>query len=153
MKQRRETRQRQIILDAVRKNCNHPSADQIYLEVRAVDEKISRGTVFRNLNCLSDDGEINHVKVPGADRYDCRLERHYHLICTACGAVMDAPLEYKAELDQKIADTTGFSITRHRTVFEGICSRCKDAAAKVEGLYSEESRPQDGDDQPSRNRI
>ncbi|NLY06638.1 MAG: transcriptional repressor [Spirochaetales bacterium] len=137
MKQRRETRQRQIILEAVRGNCNHPSADQIYLELRASGDKISRGTVFRNLNCLSDDGEINRVKVPGADRYDCRLERHYHLICTSCDAVMDAPLDYQAELDQKIADATGFSITRHLTVFEGICLCCKGASKKAEGPHSE----------------
>lgn len=134
VKQRRETRQRQIILDAVRQSCNHPSADQIYLEVRAVDEKISRGTVFRNLKCLSDDGEINHVKVPGADRYDRRLERHYHFICMVCGVVMDAQLPYQEELDKRIAEETGFSINRHRTVFEGICSKCKQASAQKEEL-------------------
>lgn len=81
--QYRNTRQRKIVLEAVQEHHDHPSADQIYLEIRAKDPKISRGTVYRNLNILSEEGQITHVKVPGADRYDCRTDFHYHLICTA----------------------------------------------------------------------
>ena len=47
MKQQRKSRQRQMILDAVMTRCDHPTADQIYLDVRAEDDKISRGTVYR----------------------------------------------------------------------------------------------------------
>lgn len=125
MKQRRDTRQRKIVLETVRAHSDHPSADQIYLEVRAIDSRISRGTVYRNLNCLSDEGEINRVKIPGADRYDCRIDIHYHLICTECNAVIDAPLKYLPELDQAVAETTGYTIHRHRTVFEGLCPKCE----------------------------
>ena len=63
MKQLRNTRQRQLVLDAVRARRDHPSADQIYLDVRAVDGRISRGTVYRNLSILEESGEILHVKV------------------------------------------------------------------------------------------
>lgn len=125
MKQRRDTRQRQIVLEAVRARCDHPTADQIYLDVHAVDERISRGTVYRNLNCLSEDGEINHIKVPGADRYDKRTDLHYHLICTECGSVCDVPLVYDASTDALLAEKTGFAVKRHRTVFEGVCPACQ----------------------------
>jgi len=125
MKQRRETRQRQIVLETVRARCDHPTADQIYLDVRAVDERISRGTVYRNLNCLSEDGEINHIKVPGADRYDKRTELHYHLICTSCGAVCDVPIEDDMEKDALLSAKTGYAVARHRTVFEGVCPACQ----------------------------
>ena len=63
MKQQRKSRQRQQILDAVQTRCDHPTADQIYLDVRAKDERISRGTVYRNLGVLSEDGQITNVKV------------------------------------------------------------------------------------------
>lgn len=125
MTQRRETRQRQTVLEAVRTRCDHPTADQIYLDVRAVDERISRGTVYRNLNCLSEDGAINHIKVPGADRYDKRTELHYHLICTSCGAVCDVPIEYDAGKDALLSAKTGYAVARHRTVFEGVCPTCR----------------------------
>ena len=48
--QYRNTRQRKIVLEAVQEHHDHPSADQIYLEIRAKDPRISRGTVYRNLN-------------------------------------------------------------------------------------------------------
>ena len=34
---RRNTRQRQLVLDAVRARCDHPTAEDIYLDVHAID--------------------------------------------------------------------------------------------------------------------
>ena len=125
MKQKRNSRQRQMILDAVSKRHDHPTADEIYLDVRAKDEKISRGTVYRNLGVLTENGEISNVKLPAADRYDCRIDYHYHLLCTECNKVFDAPHIYHREFDEKAAEDTGFLIKRHRVVFEGVCPECR----------------------------
>lgn len=124
MKQQRNSRQRQLILDAVMARHDHPTADQIYMDVRKQDEKVSRGTVYRNLGVLSEDGNITNVKVPAADRYDCRLDRHYHMFCTKCGKVWDAPMNYQDQYDLQVEHETGFKINRHRIVFEGICPEC-----------------------------
>ena len=35
MKTRRNSKQRQLVLEAVKARCDHPTADQIYLDVRA----------------------------------------------------------------------------------------------------------------------
>lgn len=127
MKKQRNSRQRQLIFDTVMEHCDHPTADDIYLEVRAKDEKISRGTVYRNLGLLSEDGQITNVKVPAADRYDSRADRHYHLFCTGCGRVFDSPLSYHEEYDVLVAQDTGFQISRHRMIFEGLCPDCAKA--------------------------
>ena len=124
MTQSRMTRQKQLILDIALAHHDHPTADQIYAEVRAIDGRISRGTVYRDLEQLSAAGILLHVKVPGADRFDCRLDRHYHLICKHCGAVLDAPVDYQSELDRQISQQCGFRVTRHRTIFEGLCCEC-----------------------------
>jgi len=124
MKQQRNTRQRQLVLDAVRERCDHPTADQIYLDVRAIDDRISRGTVYRNLNVLVRQGEVLHVKLPQTDRFESRLDTHYHLLCTGCGAVCDIPLPYHGELDEQAAEKTGYTVERHRAVFEGLCPDC-----------------------------
>ena len=123
-KKQRDTRQRRMVYDAVTGRCDHPSADEIYSDVHAADPGIGKATVYRNLKTLSENGEIRHVKVPGADRYDLTVEDHYHLLCTQCGKVVDAPIEYIRANDELVAEKTGFSITRHRTVFEGICPEC-----------------------------
>ena len=80
--------------------------------------------MYRNLALLAEDGEINHVKVPGADRFDLTVELHCHLICVRCGRVCDAPAEYRHELDEQVATQTGYGSVRHRTVYEGICPDC-----------------------------
>lgn len=125
MKQRRETRQRKLVLGSVRSRRDHPTAEQIYEDVHLMDEHISRGTVYRNLNLLSESGEIYHVKVPGADRYDLTVNPHYHLICVKCGNVCDAPFEYQTESDEAVSKLSGYSFVRHRTVYEGVCPECQ----------------------------
>ena len=123
-KQMRDTKQRRLVYDAVMNRCDHPNADDIYMDVHAKDNKISKATVYRNLKVLSETGDILHVKVPGADRYDSMLDNHYHIICTVCGTVIDSPIDYNYESDSFVEDKTGFKINRHRTVFEGICPEC-----------------------------
>ena len=100
MTQSRMTRQKQLILDIALAHHDHPTADQIYAEVRAIDGRISRGTVYRDLEQLSAAGILLHVKVPGADRFDCRLDRHYHLICKHCGGDGDDPRLAVSRRDQ-----------------------------------------------------
>ncbi len=124
MKKQRNSRQRKLILDIVASRHDHPTADQIYLDVRTQDSKISRGTVYRNLGILSENGEIANVKVPAADRYDSRLDRHYHMFCTGCKRVFDVPLEYQEQYDEQVEKETGFKISRHRLFFEGLCQEC-----------------------------
>lgn len=125
MKQQRTTKQKQLILQTVQSHCDHPTADQIYLEVRAQNDRISRGTVYRDLEQLSDTGALLYVRVPGANRFDSRLDYHYHFYCRRCGAVSDAPLEYQSEIDGQVMENTGFFVERHRTIFEGLCPACK----------------------------
>ncbi len=124
MKKQRNSRQRKLILDIVASRHDHPTADQIYLDVRTQDSKISRGTVYRNLGILSENGEIANVKVPAADRYDSRLDRHYHMFCTGCKRVFDVPLEYQEQYDEQVEKETGYKISRHRLFFEGLCQEC-----------------------------
>ncbi len=113
-----------MILEAVRKSHAHPSAEQIYLEVRSRSPRISRGTVYRNLNLLSEMGEVRRLDMPGAERFDWRREDHYHLRCTVCNRVCDAPVAYQHALDQAVTEETGFRIQGHRMMFEGVCPRC-----------------------------
>lgn len=121
----RNTHQRELILRVVRARCDHPTAEEIYKDVKRLDDKIGKATVYRNLNTLADFGEINHIRVPsGVDRFDLRNDLHYHIICTACGALEDVPLAYKEEDDWLAERETGYKVKRHRGVFEGICPNC-----------------------------
>jgi len=127
MKERRNTRQRALILETVQKHRDHPSAEQIYTEVRAISPRISRGTVYRNLKLLNETGSIRHMEMPDADRFDWRNDRHYHLRCTGCGRVIDVPIDYQEGLDQDLAEKTGYLMVFHHTTFEGLCPACRES--------------------------
>lgn len=124
--QRRNTHQRKLVLDAVLASSSHPTADEIFAAVRATDPKVSRGTVYRNLNLLSEEGAILHIKTPGGSRFDKTVEPHTHLACTGCGRVIDAEAPYAAELDSAVEErVTGWQVFSHYTIFEGICPDCR----------------------------
>ena len=56
------SRQRESIKDYLMHTNAHPTADMVYLHVKEQFPNISLGTVYRNLNLLSDMGEI--IKIP-----------------------------------------------------------------------------------------
>ena len=107
--ERRNTRQRQLVLEAVQELCDHPTADEIYLRVREQDDHISRGTVYRNLHLLADTGEILSVKTPGGERFDRRMDHHAHLVCSECGTVIDVPMSKQDDFCRQIERSTGYA--------------------------------------------
>ncbi len=125
MSELRNTKQRQLVLDAVRARSDHPSAAEIYQYVRELDDRISRGTVYRNLNILALQGEIRQVTLKDSDRFEGKLEKHYHLLCKECGEVKDVQMPYQYVLDKEAAKETGYKVKTHRTVFEGLCPNCQ----------------------------
>ncbi len=123
--QKRLTIQRALVLEAVRKMKGHVTADEVYDSIAKSYPDISKGTVYRNLNLLSDMGEIRRVEMPsGADRYDHRCYEHYHAKCTRCGQIFDVDMEFITDLGSGIKNTHGFQFTGHDIMFKGICSEC-----------------------------
>lgn len=122
---KRSTIQRSLILEAVKELRCHATADEIHNTIAAKHPYISRGTVYRNLNLLSDIGEIQKVEIPGsADRYDHRCHEHYHARCVKCGQVFDVEMEFIPGLERNITDTRGFAFTGHDIIFKGTCLAC-----------------------------
>lgn len=123
--QRRNTRQRKLVLDAVRAHHDHPTADDIYNDVVREDPRVSRGTVYRNLRLLEETGTIRCINAPGSNRFDWRVDDHVHAACRLCGRVVDVALPYDSAADAAVSRETGFSVTSHSTLFEGICPECQ----------------------------
>ena len=130
--QRRNTKQRTLILDIVRAHGDHPTAEDIYRDVHEQNPKVSRGTVYRNLNLLEETGDIISIEVPGGNRFDRRCDPHAHVICCSCGAVCDAMVEHDHTLDSMVERQTDYIITRHETLFYGICPSCQEKKAQGE---------------------
>jgi Fur family transcriptional regulator, peroxide stress response regulator len=127
---RRKTRQRMAILEVLKGVRTHPPADWIYNEVRKKLPHISKGTVYRNLKVLEEEGIIIELNVDGTvGRYEIRQDNHYHFICEKCGRIFDLNEPIETGLNVKYAKKTGFKITHHRLEFRGLCDDCR---AKLE---------------------
>lgn len=121
----RMTRQRQIILEELRKVDTHPSADEVYETVRKRLPRISLGTVYRNLEILSELGEIQKLELGGdLKRFDRNSNKHYHIRCMNCGRVGDAPIAPLNQVEDELYGATVYTIIGHRLEFEGLCPQC-----------------------------
>jgi Fur family ferric uptake transcriptional regulator len=122
------TRQREIILDELRKSDSHPTADEMYEMVKRRLPRISLGTVYRNLDVLSGCGMINKLEIGGARmRFDGKPETHYHLVCTSCGRIHDLPADSVPAVGKALARARigDFQITAPRVELLGLCGGCR----------------------------
>ena len=127
----RMTRQRRVILEELRKVNTHPSADEIYEIVRKRLPRISLGTVYRNLEILSEYGDIQKLE-PGCSlkRFDGNPTEHCHIRCVYCDRIADAPMASDLEINLARVDSTDFDIIGHRLEFLGVCPTCSDKSKR-----------------------
>ena len=130
-KPQRNTIQRRVILDEIKRMRNHPTAAELYEVVRRRVPRISLGTVYRNLEQLAQRGVIRKLDFGGAEaRFDGETERHYHVRCICCGRVDDVhdlPPGFAADRASKLS---GYMIVGVRLEFVGICAECQTSRDK-----------------------
>lgn len=125
MKILKYSRQRESIKACLTGRTDHPTADVVYTELREAFPNISLGTVYRNLNLLSELGEIQKLVCgDGKDHFDWNTAPHYHFICRHCGAVIDLPLMPLGELQHQAEIALGGSVDSHTIYFYGSCAAC-----------------------------
>ena len=123
---RHNTIQRSLVLEAVNRLKSHATADEVYAEVAATHPNISKATVYRNLNLLSEMGMIRKLEIPGgADRFDHICKEHCHVKCEKCGRVFDIEIPYIDGLDNLVENRNGFEFTGYDILFRGICPGCR----------------------------
>jgi Fe2+ or Zn2+ uptake regulation protein len=121
----RNTTQRDLIRRLFYGNYTHPTADEIYELARQENPKISRGTVYRNLNFLVESGELLRIPTAnGPDHFDVTVSPHYHAHCRKCGRVSDVPLPYNA-WESALPCALDFTVETHQFMLFGVCKTCK----------------------------
>ena len=121
------SRQRESIKHFLAETKDHPTADAVYLHLKKEFPNISLGTVYRNLNLLTDIGEAVTIATPdGGDRFDGRVEPHNHFLCKKCGRLLDLDLDMRSleEVNQLAAENFDGIIESSSTLFYGECSDC-----------------------------
>ena len=129
---RRNTVQKTLLLETVCSMTNHPTADEIYEIVSQKCPGISKGTVYRGLNQLAEDGKILRVAIANApDRYDFTVGSHAHCICNTCGRVFDYKLLCEPRFDP--SGKGDFEAVSIDIIVRGVCAECKVNNSEHEG--------------------
>ncbi|MBU0598379.1 transcriptional repressor [Patescibacteria group bacterium] len=128
----RLTKQRLIILEQVRKNYAHPTADVIFNQVKKRISSISLGTVYRNLRWLAEHGLLKEFMIGKVSHFEARVDSHVHFVCEQCHGIED--LEgYKdkglIKQLQSLAKKNKFMIRSENYEVRGICKKCRKTAS------------------------
>ena len=125
------SKQREKVLEFVRSVHTHPTAYEVYEQVRKEIPNISLGTVYRNLSSLAEEGEIDILLLgDGTVRFDGNVKGHLHLTCKICGMIEDVAIEDGALPLLCKAHENGFSTERGVYVLYGICKNCQEQKNK-----------------------
>lgn len=123
MREKRYSRQREIILKKLQNTTAHPTAEMLYQWLKPDNPSLSLGTVYRNLNLLAEEGMIARF-TSYVERYDANTVPHAHFLCRNCGRMYDIEIPYDETLNAQAAVTSGHRIEGHELLFTGICADC-----------------------------
>lgn len=136
MKTIKYSRQREAILKFLHARTDHPTAETVYFHVKELYPNISRGTVYRNLNFLAEQGAILKLSVDDESaHFDANTYPHCHFFCKKCSMVYDVELNNSKE-DQynnfinSLTKHSAHRITGCNTIFYGICNTCLNSENK-----------------------
>lgn len=119
------TKQRQAVLKVIRDSDQHLTANEVFEDARRLLPGISFATVYNSLRYLKQEGLIGEVRFGnGASRFDRRLTRHDHAVCSSCGKLVDLDLSIPDELLRAAAKRSKFRPESIELTLRGSCPEC-----------------------------
>ncbi len=128
------TRQRELIARVFLGSEAHLSVEEVYQRVRREFPRIGYATVYRTLKLMAENGWASSRQFgDGMSRFESRAEgsHHDHLICWACGKIVEFASPRIEALQTRVARQQGFRILDHKLELYGYCAGC----------YSRRERP------------
>jgi Fur family peroxide stress response transcriptional regulator len=117
------TPQRLAVLEFLKGNTSHPSAEDIFRETKKRFPTMSFATVYNILEALKKRGKIKELNIdPERKRYDPNTSHHHHCICTSCNKVLDVQTSFDLTVPDEIKDS--FEVSENHIEFYGTCSDC-----------------------------
>ncbi|EWT02392.1 Fur family transcriptional regulator [Intrasporangium oryzae NRRL B-24470] len=123
--QLRVTRPRVAVLDQLRL---HPHADveTIAFHVRAELGKVSTQAIYDVLSALCQAGLVRHLEPAGSPaRYELqRGDNHHHLVCRACGDIVDIACAVGEAPCLDAGHGHGYEVDEAEVIYWGRCPSC-----------------------------
>jgi len=124
----RNTVQRTIILDIIRRGQGHLDADEVFRRAKKRQPRISLSTVYRTLQKLKTldlieelhfDEEHHHYEIKSPTE-------HHHLVCLGCGKIIEFKYQFIRLIKRNVAEAKVFKITDSEVRVAGYCAKCQE---------------------------
>lgn len=121
------TPQRLAVLAVLESRRDHPSAEQIYQEVRRQHPAISFNTVYKTLEVLHQRGLVIKVNpLHEVARYDGQVHNHAHLVCRNCRRIYDVEKDFPPLTLEPGDLPPGFRVENQTLTLWGLCRECQE---------------------------
>ncbi|WP_116112487.1 Fur family transcriptional regulator [Austwickia chelonae] len=125
--ERRATRQRRAVEEALRNTDDFLSAQALHARLREGGDTIGLATVYRSLAGLVQDGRADMIRRHDGEaiyRLCSTTEHHHHLVCQDCGKTVEIEVPQDEEWAKEVARRHGFSDIWHTLEIFGTCEDC-----------------------------
>jgi Fur family transcriptional regulator, peroxide stress response regulator len=122
----RVTPQRFAVYANLLSRTDHPTVEQILVDLNQHYPVSSQATIYSSLQALRGAGLIREVLLEaGVSRYDAKIERHHHFHCQSCGSIEDIAWDALpvVEFDRL---RTGLQAHTYEITVRGCCDCCLD---------------------------
>jgi len=126
---RRPTKQRAAVEALLVQVGDFVSAQDLHARLRAQGEGVGLATVYRSLQAMADDGDVDMMRTRDGEAVyrRCSNGHHHHLVCRTCGRTVEVEGPAVETWTDKISADNGFSDVHHTLEIFGLCSPCQAA--------------------------
>src|SRR3954452_22449263 len=135
------TRQREAVRAVFADLDGFHSAQEVHARLRATGDPVGLSTVYRAVQSLADDGELDSLRTGSGEApyRRCSPQHHHHLVCRECGRTVEGAGPTVERWADRGADEHGFADGRHTLAIFGTCAECRAAGTTAPPL---EEQPQ-----------
>jgi Fur family ferric uptake transcriptional regulator len=107
------------------------SAQQLHSLLRSQGGGVGLATVYRTLQQLAEDGEVDVLRTGEAEAMyrRCSTGHHHHLVCRFCRTTVEVDSAAVERWARRVADEHGFVDVDHVVEVSGTCARCAASTA------------------------
>ena len=122
----RLTPQRVELVRLVAVSDGHPSASQLFAEIKRQFPTMSQATVYKTLALLKEMNQVLEIDLRNDSHYDGnRPQPHSHLICMQCNQIVDGDVSLDPEALRSLEQASGYQILRPQITLYGLCADCQ----------------------------
>jgi Fur family ferric uptake transcriptional regulator len=123
----RPTRQREAVRAVFADLEGFHSAQEVHALLRGAGDAVGLSTVYRAVQSLADDGELDSIRTDAGEALyrRCSRQHHHHLVCRSCGRTVEVAGPAVEAWADRVAGEHGFADVSHTLEIFGTCADCR----------------------------